>query len=230
MNYRVYTIAEFMEPEQAIQMNKNFVRRFFPRAVEINGLEQLRKFNRVCETFDTSRLEEVRFVCEWAPRNAYDVVRVPQGVRKVTLDLNRIIRIELPDTVVELNVVRYPYYQCLDMPDSIRKLTLGAGFDSIIGRWSENLEELRMDGWCTGNGRMPVEIERLPNSLKRITLNNDIDIEIRSWPEGLEELVLEGYGPGLENLWWQHAKLDDRVNFVKRPTSGYEAEPNDNDE
>jgi hypothetical protein len=217
MNYCVYTIGEYMEPKQAIQMNKNFVHRFFPRTVEINGLSQLRAFNRMCETLDTSRLEEVRIVIEWEPRNPDDVIRVPPGVRKVTLDVNRVIRIDIPDTVIELTVQKYPYYQHLHLPDSVRKLTLGEGFDSIVWKWSENLEELRMDGWCSGNGRTPVPIDWLPDSLKRITINNDLDIEIWDWPDGLEEVVLEGSAPSLEQMW-PHANIADRVNFAKRVT------------
>jgi len=161
----------------------------------------------------------MRFVLECGQFRVTDVIRVPQGVRKVTLNVNRVIHIELPDSLIEMNVEMYPYYQMLDMPDSVRKLTLGEGFDSIIGHWSENLEEIRMDGWCSGNGRTPVPIESLPESLKRITLNNDLDIEIRGWPEALEEVVLEGCRTGLDMLWWPHAQLEDKVNFVMRATS-----------
>lgn len=188
MNDCVYTIGEYMEPKQAIKMNKNFVHRFFPRMIEINGLVQLRTFHRMRETFDTSRLEEVHIRIEWETQNIDNVIRVPVGVRKVLLDVNRVIRIELPDTVEELTVVKYPYYQFLHLPDSIRKLTLGKNFNSIVSKWSENLEELQLDGWCSGNGRTPVPINYLPASLKWITINNDLDIEFGEWPEGLEEV------------------------------------------
>jgi hypothetical protein len=189
MNYCFYTIGEYMDPKQVIKMNKNFVLRFFPRSVNINGLGQLRTFHRLCETFDTSRLEEVRIMIEWESQNIDNVIRVPVGVRKVSLDVNRKIRIELPDTVEELTVVKYPYYQYLYLPDSIRKLTLGKGFNSIVWKWSENLVELHLYGWCSGNGRTPVPIDWLPASLKRLTLNNDLDIEFGEWPEGIEEVV-----------------------------------------
>jgi hypothetical protein len=205
------TIAEYMEPKEVMKLRRKFVKRFFPRTVEIHGLSHLCKFHKICNTFDTSRLEEVRIVIGWEPQIPDDVIRVPSGVSKVSLDVNRVIKIEIPNTVEELTVVKYPYRQRLHLPDSIRKLTLEEGFNSIVSKWSENLEELRLDGWCTGNGRTPVPINYLPNNITHMTLDTELDIEINHWPEQLEELVLEG---SEASMTWPHTHFTKYVNVV----------------
>jgi hypothetical protein len=219
MNYRIYTIAEYLEPTQAMRLNRTFVKRFFPRSVEVVGLSQLQKFYGVVETLtlDTSRLEEVRIVLD-DETGTEPIGWVPASVRKLSLYVNGIVDIDIPNTVVDVTMEMYSYYQALDLPDSVKKLTLMRDFDAIVRHWPNSLEELRIDGWCTGNGRWAVPIDFLPDNIKRLTLNNDLDIEILQWPDGIEEVVLEGYAPSLEMLWWSHAKLSDDVRFVMRPT------------
>jgi hypothetical protein len=215
MNNCFNSIAEYMDPNQVMQVKKKYVKRFFPRTVKINGVSQYRSFFGMCRLFDSSNLEEVHISNLSPSLTDYNVFRLPEGIRKVTLDLDHVIHLKLPKTVIELTVLNFSLSQALLIPNSVRKLTLGPDFDSIVYQWSENLEELRIDGWCR-SGRWPVPIEYLPNSIKRITLNAMLDIEIHVWPENLEELILEG--PNLDPLYleqmWVHAELSDKVNVV----------------
>jgi hypothetical protein len=215
MNYCVYTIAAYMEPKEAMRLNQRCVKRFFPRTLEIRGLEDYQAFCDFAQTVETSRLEEVRIVLTDFDRLREPIGWVPPSVRKLSLYVTGVVPVEIPATVEELVIERYGYYQCLTLPDTVRDLTLMDEFDGVVGHWPEALEELRLRGWCSGNGRVPMEVDHLPANLKRVTLNNDLDIEIGEWPEGLEEVVLEGYGPWLNDLRWPHAQLWDEVRFTK---------------
>ena len=215
MNYCVYTIAAYMEPKEAMQLNHHCVDRFFPRTLEIRGLEDYQAFCEFAQTVETSRLEEVRIVLPDFERLRDPIGWVPPSVRKLSIYAACVVQIRIPETVEEVVIERYGYYQCLNLPDSIRKLTLSRDFDAIVGHWPLALEEVHIEGWCAGNGRWPVPLEHLPDNLKRVTLNNDLDIEIGEWPEGLEEVVLEGNAAGLDHLWWPHAQLWDEVRVTK---------------
>jgi hypothetical protein len=219
MNACFNTIAEYMEPKEAMKLRRKFVKRFFPHRVELNGIEEVNSFYKMCNTFDTEHLEEVRIVI--LQDYSGSIGWVPPSVKKLSIYADCIVSIEIPNTVEELIMELYPYYQSLSLPDSIQKLTLKYNFDSVIHRWPANLKELRMKGWCTGNGRWPVPIDHLPDNITHMTLDNDLDVTINHWPEQLEELVLEGsetYLSMAEELW-PHTNFKKFVKVLTNPTS-----------
>jgi hypothetical protein len=166
--------------------------------MEIRGLEQYRAFCQMAH----NELTEVRIVIPSFEEETEPIGWVPPSVRKLTIYAACVVPIEIPDTVVEV-VIEHYQGEWLDLPDTVRKLTLSSDFDAAIGHWPENLEELRIEGWCAG----PYAIDWLPYTLKRVTLNVDVDIVVTEWPESLEVVVLEGEMSGLEQMWWPHAQL-----------------------
>lgn len=194
-------IAEFADPKQAMQMKPEFTKKFFPKSILLFGAQEIRQFYRWAQMFDTSNLEEVRIV---ACDEKGEIGWVPPSVKKLTIncDLNPI---RVPDTVAEVVFEEAKGYN-ITLTDNIRRLRFLDGFVGAIMKWPANLEELHIEGWCRGNGRIPVPIMGLPDSIKHMTLGSHLDITIEQWPESLETLLYEGrpedHGWSLQDEWF----------------------------
>lgn len=212
----ILSIAEYMTPKQRRQLTPEFAHKCLPESVTVSGFKQLGDFNRWCRLFDTRNLKEVRFVMRDTKlfeslytdfpgaRRADGLVVddpigwVPPSVKKVVINCGYevISKVIIPDTVEE--VIIESASTRIQLPDSVRKVHFMSGFDDAVHQWPAALEEVIIEGWCPGNGRIPVPIFNLPDTVRKITLAQDIDVEFDTWPAGLEEFVFKGHEG---NLW-----------------------------
>jgi len=214
----ILSITEYMAPSQRRQLTAQFAHKCTPKSVTVTGFKQLGEFNRWCRLFDMRNLEEVRFVMRetklieslytnfpGAAREDGLVVDdpigwVPPSVKKVVIfcGYDIISKVVIPDTVEE--VVIEASNTGIRLPDSVRKVHFMRRFDDVVYEWPAALEEVIIEGWCSGNGRTPVPIFGLPDTVRKITLAGHLDVEFDTWPEGLEEFVFKGHPSQLEQL------------------------------
>jgi hypothetical protein len=205
-------IIEFIAPKQKRQLTKEFTRTCLPKVVTITGFKQLGEFNRWCSMFDTQNLEEVRFVMRETklmeslntdfPGAAREdglvtddsIGWVPPSVKKVVFNFGYDVlsRIVISDGVEEVLFESHLRCSSYTFPDSVRKIHFMKSFNNAIGRWPVALEEVIIEGWCSGNGRTPVPIFNLPDTVKHLTIGAHLDVEIMHLPESLVSIVIVG--------------------------------------
>ncbi len=211
----ISTIARFLEPKQARKLNIRSATENFPKKISLRSFDDIRRFYDWCRKFDTSNLEDVTFSIfdmDWgAPRDGV-FGWVPPSVKVLRLSIYNIGFYQLPYyTVEELHLDHCDTN--FQLPNSIRRLTLGASFKGRIVTWPQQLEELTINGWLAEYGNDTIRLGQLPDSIHTMFLTWGTAVQVDRWPLGLRKLTLETSDDDMMADWLgiEHAPVPEGV-------------------
>jgi len=229
----ISTIAKFMKPTQARQLNVRSAVENFPKKISLRSFVDIQRFYDWCRKFDASNLEEVTFSIfdmNWgAPRDTV-FGWVPPSVKVLRLSIYNTGFYQLPYYTVEelhLDHCDTNFY----LPDSIRRLTLGKNFKGRFSTFPQHLEELTINGWSSEYDNAIIRLEELPDSIHTMFLTWGTAVEVAKWPEGLRKLTLETCEDDMLAYWLgiEHAPVPEGVEFTHIEVESYQ-EQNDQEE
>ena len=137
-----------------------------------------------------------------------DPPKIPEGVEDLTIDFTKEVNIDIPDTV--------------------RRLTLGSRFDGSIRTFPSQLEEIHIhnyvwpmgDVWVNG----PNYLDNLPETVRVIEIGWMVPVAIRRFPRDLKEFSIAKPDYTLASLWGEsHAEVPEgvKVTFTEGPDDYY---------
>ncbi len=188
-------IYNFMETSQVVRMSKGAATERFPTKVELASISDVDQFNRWCEKFDTRRLQEVTFSIptrEFAAARGYPIGSVPPSVKRLTIRDDNFSVLAVPPTVEEL-VIERSQQRHIDLPNGIRRLVLGLGFNGSIRTFPATLEELTVRSWDQPWGldaSFPQRLQNIPETVHTIEIGEAAPVVVWRWPAGVQRVVL----------------------------------------
>jgi hypothetical protein len=211
------TIYNFMETPEVVKLSKGSAVERFPTKLTLASIDQVQQFNSWCGKFNTSRLEEVRIEI---PRQQYGAGRgfqfgtVPRSVKKLTIFDDNFSVMTVPPTVEEL-VIERSCQRHIDLPNGIRFLELGDGFDGSIRTFPATLERLIIRGWGQPWGfdsNAPWRLRNIPDTVRVIEIGESVPVLIKRWPSSIQTVILPEYHLGvMEWLDRDHATIPEDV-------------------
>ena len=184
-------ITKFLEPILALRISVDSVSKNFPRKIKLRSYEEVEQFQRFCQMFDISNLNEVCCVICDLRWDAPEMVIgwVPSSVKILSLDIYNLCEFEIPETVEELYLNRCPNDN-IRLPESTKKITLGKMFQGNILDWSPRLEELFIRGWDSDDSE-PHILDNLPETIHTMFVTWGIPVMVGKWPVSLKQLTIE---------------------------------------
>jgi len=201
-------IYSFMETSQVVRMSKGAATERFPSKVELASISDVDQFNRWCEKFDTRRLQEVTFSIptrEFAAARGYPIGSVPPSVKRLTIRDDNFSVLAVPPTVEEL-VIERSQQRHIDLPNGIRRLVLGLGFNGSIRTFPATLEELTVRSWDQPWGldaSFPHRLQNIPETVHTIEIGEAAPVVVWRWPAGVQRVVLPQLHWGV-TAWLNH--------------------------
>ena len=188
-------IYDFLETSQVVKLSKDTASERFPKKLTLTSVDQINQFNRWCEKFDTSRLEEVLFnisTREFAAARGFPIGAVPPSVKHLTIQDDNFSMLAVPPTV-EVLVIKSSQQRHIDLPNGIRKLVLGGCFNGSIRTFPSTLEELTILGWDQPWGldtAFPRRLQHIPETVHTIEIGESAPVVVWRWPVGVQKVVL----------------------------------------
>jgi hypothetical protein len=231
----ISNITQFLGSKQARKINVRSAVESFPKKVSLRSFNDIRQFYTWCRSFDTSNLEEVEFSIfdmDWAATRFGVFGWVPPSVKVLRLSIYNTGFYQLPYYTVEELYLDHCDTD-FQLPNSIRRLTLGKNFKGRIVAWPQQLEELTINGWISEYGNDIIRLDQLPDSIHTMFLTWGTAVQVDRWPLGLKMLTHETCDDDMMADWLGivHATLPEGVvyNHVEIEPLGREEPEEDYD-